>query len=110
VGEFREVGGEFVVRDDAHAGAAFDHGGADIRAVGEHLVSEPSTLLEGEGADGGGSDDGEAVGADALGVKGGQGEAGRRQNDLVVMWQRSRSGRVAVGSDGEFSGDFAILT
>ena len=40
--EVREVGGEFVPCDDVHAGAAFDHGVAEVRAFGEH---EGATFL-----------------------------------------------------------------
>ena len=68
--EVREVGGEFVPCDDVHAGAAFDHGVAEVRAFGEHEVAEVGGFAEGEVANLVGGDHGVAGGADEFGVEG----------------------------------------
>ncbi len=67
-GEFGEVCGEFVVGDDAEAGATIDEGFAEVVAVSDHLVDEEYGFLEGVGVDGFRGDDGEAVGVFDLGV------------------------------------------
>ena len=67
--ELRLVHGELVPRYDAHARAALDHRGADVGAVGQHLVHEERGLLERVGIHLGRGDDGETVCSDALGVE-----------------------------------------
>ncbi len=68
-GEFGKVCGEFVVGDDAEAGAAIDERIAEVVAVGDHLVDEENGFLEGVGVNCFRGDDGEAVGVFDLGVE-----------------------------------------
>ena len=47
--EFGEVGRIFVVRHDAHAGSALDHGLANIRPFCEHHIDQKGRFLESVG-------------------------------------------------------------
>lgn len=51
MGEFGEVCGEFLIREDAEAGATFGHGGEEVITLGEHLSHNVGGFFQCVGVD-----------------------------------------------------------